>query len=37
MKYIIEESDVSALKELAESLGIKPDEEKQTSNCIWYT
>ena len=38
MKHVIEETDVSALKALAESLGIKFDEEeKQTLNCIWYT
>lgn len=37
MKYVIEETDISALKEVVESLGIKLDEEEQTLNCIWYT
>lgn len=37
MKYVIEDADISALKDLAESLGINIDEEEQTLNCIWYT
>lgn len=37
MKHVIEEADISALKDLAEILGVNIDEEKQTLNCIWYT
>ena len=38
MKHVIEESDASVLmKEVAETLGIKLNEEKQILNCIWYT
>jgi len=37
MKHIIEEADISVLKDLAESLSINIDEEEQTLNYIWYT
>lgn len=37
MKYVIEEADISALKDLAEILENNVDKERQTLNYIWYT